>query len=210
VIPVVQPSGKLVLVYLAQSRRMDAAVSADGGVTFTAPVTVSTVTSHPERGLRFFPLPSADVDSSGRVWAAWHDCRFSPGCASNSIVVATSTDGVTWSAPGAATSGRDAVLPVIGIDPSSGRAAVAYYTVRPAGIDFELVVSRAGGTGWTPPRRLTARTMAVTWLPRTSSGRMLADYVSLHWANGRPLVVWTLASPPLGSRLHQAIYATRG
>jgi hypothetical protein len=38
---------------------------------------------------------------------------------------------------------------------------------------------------------------------------MLADYVSLHWTSGRPLVVWALASPPVGSSLRQAIYATR-
>jgi len=209
-IPVVQPSGNLVLVYLAQSRRIDSVVSRDGGAMFGPPVTVSAVTAHTESGLRFFPLPSAAVDPSGRVSAAWHDCRFSPGCASNSVVVASSTDGVTWSGPAAATSGRDAVLPAIGIDPTSGRAAIAYYTVRPAGIDFELVVSRVDGSGWSAPRRLTTRTMGVTWLPRTNSGRMLADYVSVHWANGRPLVVWTLASPPVGSTLHQAIYATRG
>jgi hypothetical protein len=39
---------------------------------------------------------------------------------------------------------------------------------------------------------------------------MLADYVSLRWATGRPLVVWALASRPVGSSLRQAIYATRG
>ena len=209
-IPAVQPTGKLVLVYLAQSRRIDSAVSSDGGATFGAPVTISAVTAHPESGLRFFPLPSASADPSGRVWASWHDCRFSPGCTSNSVVVATSTDGATWSAPAAVTSGRDAVLPAIGIDPTSGRAAIAYYAVRPTGIDFEFTLARAAGTGWGAPRRLTTRTMGVTWLPRTSSGRMLADYVSVDWANGRPLIVWALASPPLGSTLHQAIYATRG
>ena len=209
-IPVVQPSGRLVLVYLAQSRRIDAAASADGGTTFTTPVTVAPVSVHPETGLRFFPLPSADVDPSGRVWATWHDCRFSAGCTSNSAVVATSADGETWSAPSAATSGRDAVLPAIGIDAASGHAAIAYYVVRRTGVDFELVESRAGGSGWGPPRRLTTRAMAVTWLPRTSSGRMLADYVSVRWVSGRPLVVWALASPPVGSGLRQAIYATRG
>lgn len=208
--PVVQPSGRLVLVYLAQSRRIDSAVSADGGATFAAPVTVAPVSVHAENGLRFFPLPSADADSSGRVWATWQDCRFSAGCTSNSAVVATSSDGVTWSAPGAVTSGRDAVLPAVGIDPATGRAAVAYYVVRPNGIDFELEVSRPGGSGWRLPQRLTTRTMRVGWLPRTSSGRMLADYVSVRWASGRPLVVWALASPPVGSSLRQAIYATRG
>ena len=60
-------------------------------------------------------------------------------------------------------------------------------------------------------RRLPrAETKSAASAPRTSSGRMLADYVSLHWSSGRPLVVWALASPPVGTSLRQAIYATRG
>jgi hypothetical protein len=39
---------------------------------------------------------------------------------------------------------------------------------------------------------------------------MLADYISVHYAGTRPLVVWTLASEPVGASLRQAIYATRG
>jgi hypothetical protein len=117
---------------------------------------------------------------------------------------------MSWSTPTAVTSGRDAVLPSIGIDPASGRAAIAYYTVRQAGVDFELVKSRAGSSDWTAPERLSAQSMRSTWLPRTGSGRMLADYVALHWSGARPLVVWALASPPVGSSLRQAIYATRG
>jgi hypothetical protein len=210
VIPVVRPSGELVLVYLAQETRVDSAVSADGGATFSAPILVSSVAVHPERGLRFFPLPSADVDSGGGVWATWHDCRFSAGCAANSVVVATSADGRTWNAPIAVTSGRDAVLPTVAINPGNGRAAIAYYTVRSAGIDAELIESQPGGSGWEPPRRLSAETMQVGWLPDTVSGRMLADYISLHYAGSRPLVVWALASEPVGSSLRQAIYATRG
>jgi hypothetical protein len=42
------------------------------------------------------------------------------------------------------------------------------------------------------------------------SGRMLADYVSVHYAGARPLAVWVLASEPIGSSLRQAVYATRG
>ena len=94
------------------------------------------------RGLRFFPLPSADVDPSGRVWITWHDCRFSSGCAQNSVVVATSSDGRAWSAPSRVTTARDAFLPAIGIHPASGRVAIVYHVVRPAGIDVELVESR--------------------------------------------------------------------
>jgi hypothetical protein len=209
VIPVVRPDGQLVLVYLAHESRVEASVSTDGGVSFAAPVVVAPVTAHREPGLRFFPLPSADVDPGGRVWVTWHDCRFASGCAANSAVVSTSPDARSWSTPTAVTSGRDTVLPTIGIDPASGRAAIAYYTVRPAGIDFELVLSRAG-SGWDTPRRLSTQTMEATWLPRTASGRMLADYVSVHWSSARPLVVWALASPPVGSSLRQTIYATRG
>jgi hypothetical protein len=210
VIPVVRPDGQLVLVYLAHDNRVESALSTDGGATFAAPVTVSSVTTHPERGLRFPPLPGADVDANGRIWATWHDCRFSPGCATNSAVVAASDDGRTWSEPLAVSSGRDAVIPTIGVDRASGRIAVAYYTVRPAGIDFELVESAPGGASWAAPRRLSAQTMRVDWLPRTTMGRMLADYVSLHYAAGRPLVVWALASEPVGGGFKQAIYATRG
>jgi hypothetical protein len=209
-IPVIRPTGELVFVYLAQDSRIESAVSTDGGASFGTPVVVANVSAHAERGLRLFPLPSADADANGRVWATWHDCRFDAACARNSVVVATSADGRSWTPPAAVTSGRDAVLPTVGIDRNSGRVAIAYYTVRGAGIDAELVESRPGGSGWAAPRRLSAQTMPIAWLPDTVSGRMLADYISLHYASGRPLVVWALASEPAGGTLHQAIYATRG
>jgi hypothetical protein len=52
--------------------------------------------------------------------------------------------------------------------------------------------------------------MRPEWLPDTVSGRMLADYISVHYAGARPLVMWVLASEPVGSSLRQAVYATRG
>jgi hypothetical protein len=39
---------------------------------------------------------------------------------------------------------------------------------------------------------------------------MLADYIGVTWARGRPLVVAVLASPPRDGELRQAVYATRG
>jgi hypothetical protein len=207
---VIRPDGVVVVVFNWQDRRVGASVSLDGGVTFGAPVVVAEIEAHAIRGLRFFALPSADVDPTGRVWVTWHDCRFDPGCAANSVVVATSQDGVTWSAPVAVTSRRDAFIPALGIHPRTGRVAIAYYVVRPGGIDMELVES-AGAVGrFASPRRLSAQTMRVDWLPNTVSGRMLADYVSVHYAGARPLVAWVLASEPVGSSFRQAVYATRG
>ena len=141
----------------------------------------------------------------------WHDCRFDPGCDVNSVVVATSPDGNAWGAPVAVTSGRNAFIPAIGIHPRTGRVAVAYYGVRPGGgIDAELVESAGRVDRFGAPRRLSAQTMRVQWLPNTVSGRMLADYISVHYAANRPLVAWVLASEPVGSRFRQAVYATLG
>ncbi|HSD48743.1 MAG TPA: hypothetical protein VLE71_02820, partial [Actinomycetota bacterium] len=132
----------------------------------------------------------------------------------NNVVVSSSPDGLTWSPPVRVTSGRNAVLPAVGAHPVSGQLALLYYVVSDAGIDAELVESRAGSPSgradFGAPRRLSARTMRVDWLPTTVSGRMLADYVSVHYAGTRPLAVWALASEPVGVTLQQAIYATRG
>jgi len=213
--PVIQPNGGLVIVYLWQGRRIGASVSSDGGATFGQPATVAEIQLRSIRGLRFFPLPSADMDPSGRVWVTWHDCRFDAGCETNSVVVAASSDGRSWTAPARVTSGRNAFLPAIGVHAASGRLAAAYHVVQPGGgIDVELVEFRAGAGGRpaavTAPRRLSARTMRREWMPDTVSGRMLADYISVHYAGTRPFVVWVLASEPVGAELRQAVYATRG
>jgi hypothetical protein len=210
-LPVIRPDGRLVVVYLRGADAIEASVSEDGGATFALPETVSDVQARNAPGLRFFPLPAADVDPrSGRVWVTWHDCRFSAGCSTNSVVVSTSDDGRAWTAAARVTSGRHAFLPTVGIHPTSGRAALAYHVLGAGGgIDVELVESRPGG-GWGAPRRLSARTMRPEWLPDTTSGRMLADYISVHYAGSRPLVVWVLASQPVGTSLRQAVYATRG
>ena len=166
--------------------------------------------------LRFFPLPAADVDPSGRVWIAWHECRFDAGCETNSIVVSSSADGRTWSAAQRVTSGRNAFVPAIGFHPTNGRVALVYHVVRAGGegVDVELVELRPGPNGGLvaagAPRRLSAQTMSSTWMPETLTGRMLADYISVHYAGSRPLAVWVLASEPAGSELRQAVYATRG
>lgn len=211
VLPVIRPTGELVVVFLWNGRRIGSAVSTDGAATFGAPMTVAEIEARPARGLRFFPLPSADVDPTGRVWATWHDCRFSRGCVANSIVVATSADGRTWTQPARITTGRNAMLPALGIHPTSGRAAFLYHVVRTGNlVDVELVEVGPGRRSLSPPRRLSAQTMRPTWMPTTVSGRMLADYLSVHYAGTRPLAVWVLASEPVGSSLRQAVYATRG
>ena len=213
VFPVVRPNGELVVVYLweAQPFAIASSRSTDGGASFAPPVRIAEVGAFScgVRGFRVFPLPSADVDSAGRVSATWHDCQ-GPRAPANDIFVATSADGASWTSATPVTAGRNAVLPAIGIDAASGRIAIAYHRVGPSGVDVELVESQGDGTRWGAARRLSARSMKLTWMPDTTSGRMLGDYISVHYAGGRPLAVWVLASEPVGASLRQAVYATRG
>jgi len=211
VFPVIRPAGELVVAYLWELSRfaIAASTSRDGGASWGAPVRVADVAgSCGIAGFRAFPLPSADADASGRIWVAWHDCA-AAGATQSAVFVASSVDGTTWSPPTRVTSGRNAVLPAIAIDPASGRIAVAYFREAVDGIHTELVESNTSGA-FGASRRLSAEGSAFTSMARTTSGRMLGDYLSVHYARGRPLVVWVLALPPVNGTLREAVYATRG
>jgi hypothetical protein len=213
VFPAVKPTGELVLVYLLQGGGFSIAASrsGDGGATWEPSVRIAEVDGGcriPD--FRAFSLPSADVDRSGRVWATWHDCAAPGSSRDNAVFVSTSVDGVQWSAPVVVTRGRNALLPAIGTDLATGRIAIAYMRARAAGIDVELIESPGAPGSWTTARRLSAQTMPLTWMANTTSGRMLGDYISVHYARGRPLVVWVLATDPVSGSFREAVYATRG
>jgi hypothetical protein len=212
IFPAIRPTGEVVVVYLLQAGQLAVAASrsADGGATWGAPVRIAEVSNRCRISrFRAFSLPSAEADQSGRVWAAWHDCA-SPPADDNAVFVSTSSDGMQWSAPVAVTRGRNAVLPAIGIDPATRRVAIAYFRVGANGVDTELVESAPDGARWNAPRRLSAEPSAFASMARTTSGRMLGDYISVHYSSERPLAVWVLALPPVEGAFREAVYATRG
>src|SRR5205823_5326974 len=97
--PVVQRNGTVIVplgdAYLSSVR---AVTSTDGGLSYAGPVTIAPILAHPVAGnLRSPPLPSAEIDEAGRVYVVWQDCRFRSGCASNDIVMSTSSNGTAWS-----------------------------------------------------------------------------------------------------------------
>ena len=211
VFPTTRPNGDLVAVYLLETSRfaLAASRSTDGGATWAPPVRIAEIDNGcPVQGFRAFPLPSAGVDASGRVWATWHDCE-SSSVRRNAVFAATSADGAAWSTASTVTRGGDDILPAIGTDPATGRVAIAFMRSGPNGIDTLVVESAAGSTRWGAARRLSAESSALPFMPRTTSGRMLGDYISVHYASGRPLVVWVLALVPIDGALRQAVYATR-
>jgi hypothetical protein len=224
--PVVRPNGQVVLVFLDRPERLEAVRSDNGGATFsTTPEVIARVANFHRRNntnlLRVFPLPSAAVDGAGSVYVAWSDCRFRRGCRANDIVLTHSTAS-GWTRPrrvpvANAGTNPDNVIPGLAVNPASAgagaRIALTFYTLRAAGcgtarcrLDVRLATSATGGRRWTV-RRLDARAIRLTWLPRTSSGRMVGDYVSSTFAGSRAVGVFALANQPRGDRLDEAIHA---
>jgi hypothetical protein len=100
-------------------------------------------------------------------------------------------------------------MPTVGVEPQRGRLAVLYYSLSSGGADVELITS-TDGIRWSAPQRLNARRMPFDWMPETTLGRMLADYIAVTWSRGRPVAVYAHASPPRNGELRTAIYAMRG
>ena len=218
----VRPSGEIVLVLLGDGT-VESIRSVDGGATFSPPQTISSlrVRMHPllRSYLRVFPLPSADADAAGTVYAVWFDCRFRPRCAADDAVLSRSTGG-SWTRPARIPlvpprSRIDVVLPSLGVDPASrGRLTLSYYTVAPAGcapatcrVNAWQTSSRTGGSRWTTPRRLNVVPMRLAWMPQTSTGRMVGDYFGAAFTDGRAVSVVALAHPPRRGKLDQAMHA---
>jgi hypothetical protein len=221
--PVVQPGGKVIVPILSLLGPMVSFSSNDGGATWGHTVMLAAVMDHTEAGgLRSGPLPSAETDSAGNVYVVWSDCRFRTGCSSNDLVLSTSNDGVTWTAPtripiDATSSTVDHFIPGLAVDPAtSGISAhltvtYYYYPISNCGaacdMDLGFVASPDGGQSWSAPVRL-AGPMKTSWLPNTSSGHMVADYISTSYVNGNAFAAFAMAKAPSGNEFDEAIYTT--
>jgi hypothetical protein len=211
--PVVQPNGNVVVPIEAaqtQAALMEAFVSADGGATWTAPVTISNIQFHADAGgIRSGPLPSAAIDGSGTVWNVWEDCRFRTNCLTNDLVYSASADGVNWSMVARipiddVSSTVDHFIPGIGIDPAtsgtSAHVALDYYyypqsscSAATCQLFVGYISSANGGTSWNTPATLTAAPMLLSWLPNSQNGLMVGDYIATTFVNGVPQVVFAVA-----------------
>lgn len=222
--PVILPSGTLVVVagdYRGEDALQGSIVavrSTDGGATFQR-FTVSDLQSATDDPMRAIALPSLDVDSNGTIYAAWHDCRFRPGCNENDIVISTSTDGAAWTPPARvpvvpAGSTESEFIPGLGADPSNpGHLGLvyAYFHVgscrKACTLGVAFTQSVDGGKTWTKAQRLDTVPMRMTWLPRAEGGRMIGDYFSTAYVSGRVVPVYALAAAPKSGRFREGIFA---
>lgn len=187
IIPLVGPGGIVHAVWLSYQRQvlMLAAHSTDGGRTWSAPVTVATVSASGVDGSRTGAgLPTAAIDGrTGALYVAWEDDRFTRG--TDQVVLSRSTDGgQTWSAPQRVSDGPgDAAsfTPAVAVTPE-GWVGVSYYSLRnnPSRVlvDEYLAVSRSGGQTFAKSQRLTASSWDLRFAA-TSDGFFLGDYQGL-------------------------------
>jgi hypothetical protein len=219
--PVVQTNGTVVVPF--EGNGIQAFSSTNGGTSWGNVVTVSTISDHGVAGsLRTSPLPSADVDNIGTVYVAWQDCRFRTNCAENDIVFSSSTDGKTWSKVSripidVTTSTDDHFIPGLAVDHNTGGSTahlgVTYYFYPKANcstatckLAVGFISSQNAGVTWGAPLRL-AGPMSLNWLPNTSSGLMVGDYISTSYTTGA-FGVFAKANKKTGSTFDSAMYTT--
>ncbi|HAE84132.1 MAG TPA: exo-alpha-sialidase, partial [Ktedonobacter sp.] len=224
--PLVRPNGTVVVPFEDLNGTISAFTSTNGGSSWNAPVTVATIDTANDGGsMRTSPLPSAEIDGSGKVYVAWQDCRFEKNCSANDIVYSTSSDGTHWSAvqrvaSDPVNSGIDHFIPGFAVDKStsgsSAHLAVTYYYFPIANcgsnctLDVGYSSSTDGGAHWTANTQL-AGPMQTTWLANTTQGRMVGDYISTSISSdGRAHPVFALAKKPLGTTFNEAMYTVTG
>jgi hypothetical protein len=221
--PVVQPNGTVIVpIDNANETALQSFRSTDGGASWSATTIITTISSHAVAGsLRTGPLPSSEIDAAGKVYVVWQDCRFRRGCKSNDIVMTTSTDGTTWTPVirvpiDAVGSSVDHFIPGLAVDNttsgSTAKLALAYYyypktSCKPSDCQLNVgyISSTDGGSSWSASTQL-AGPMTLSWLPNTTQGRMVGDYISTSYSGGTAHPIFTLASAPSGTAFFQYMF----
>ena len=223
--PLVQPSGTVIVPFLANAGVIQSFSSTDGGASWGNVVQVAAVTDHPVAGgLRTDALPSAQEDAGGNIYVIWQDCRFRANCASNDLVMSTSANGASWAQPAripidAVTSTVDHFIPGLGIDPatagSTAHLGLTYYYYPQANcaaancaLYAGFISSADGGSTWSAATPV-AGPMALSWLPSTDSGQMVGDYVATSFAGGNAYGFFAVAKAKSGATFNEAIYTTQ-
>jgi BNR repeat-like domain len=217
--PLVQPNGTVIVpIDDCFERTLLSFRSTDGGKTWSRVVLAAQLLAILDPGsIRSGPLPSAEMDRSGKVYVVWEDCRFEPPhCSANDLVMVTSTDGIHWTLPkripiDPVGSGVDHFIPGLAVDRStSGRSAhlgLAYYyypnincTTSTCQLNVGFISSTNGGASWSSAEQL-AGPMELTWLPLTTLGFMVGDYISTSVVPGNDdaAPVFAVANAPTGT-----------
>jgi BNR repeat-like domain len=228
--PLVQPSGRVIVPingFAGVNFLIVSFTSDNGGASWGKTNIVARVAfRHAAGGIRdSIPLPSAELDAAGKAYVVWSDCHFEPTCPASDIVLSTSTDGKAWSRLTRVPldpigSGVDHFIPGLAVDRStSGKSAhlvlTFYYypvsncTTATCELNVGYATSGNGGASWTANTHL-AGPMSLTWLPNTSQGFMVGDYISTSFSGAPAYPAFALANAPSGGLFDEGTYTVRG
>jgi hypothetical protein len=216
--PVVQPNGTVIVpIDSCFETEILSFRSTDGGKTWSRVSLAAQIINNGNPGaIRSPDLPSAEIDKSGRVYVVWSDCRFEAFCSAptgtNDLLLITSDDGVHWTVPKRIPidpigNGADRFIPGLAVDKStagnSAHLGLAYYNYPDSSctttcqLRVGFISSTNGGASWSAPEQL-AGPMTLTWLPLTTQGFMVGDYIStsIVSADNHATSVFAVATAP--------------
>jgi BNR/Asp-box repeat len=225
-IPLIHPDGSVTVVYdlfVPSPTNPDqgndfetAQTSHDGGVTWSAPVTVGQFLGSGVPGMRTGGLPSAAIDPvGGRMYVVWQDTRFNP-TGLNDIVLSVSADGGRrWSAPrivNPKVAGLDRFTPAVAAD--AGAVHVTYRTRgangTAASVSEDYIASTDGGRTFGFEHKVGPPSV-LKWAAVDNGSppprAFLGDYMGLAATPRKAELLWCLSSkPPLSGQFHQTAW----
>jgi BNR repeat-like domain len=228
--PLVQPDGRVIVPingFAGVNFLIVAFTSDNGGASWSKTNIVARVAFRlPAGGLRAtIPLPSAELDAAGKVYVVWSDCHFEPTCPASDIVLSTSTDGKAWSKLTRVPldpigSGVDHFIPGLAVDRTtagnSAHLVVTFYYYRNSNcttstceLNVGYATSKDGGATWTANTHI-AGPMSLMWLPNTSQGFMVGDYISTSFSGAPAYPAFALANAPSAGLFDEGTYTVRG
>jgi hypothetical protein len=227
--PLVQPGGTVIVPiegFATRNGDIMSFISTTGGASWSAVTKIAAVRFHtPAGNIRAGILPTAEMDSSGKVYVVWPDCHFEAGCVANDLVFSTSPDGLTWSAvtripADPVGSGVDHFIPGLAVDNStsdgSAHLVVTFYfypnancTTSTCQLDVGFSTSADGGATWTSTTQI-AGPMSLTWLANTTQGVMVGDYISTSFVGVPAYPAFAVAQQPSGVIFNEATFTVQG
>jgi hypothetical protein len=183
--------------------------STDGGVTWSAPVTMATVrlaTSPcgafygclPNTGERVSNIPAIAVDNStgpnsGKLYSVMYDFT---GGAMKIQVVSSTNDGSTWSAPKRVVPTNvagDQFFPWISVNNGSGEIAVTWHDRRddPSNVNYHAYGASSTNGGASYPLNVRLSKAASNPFNDGFSGTFMGDYSGSAWAGNTLFMSYT-------------------
>jgi hypothetical protein len=215
-LPMVSKDGSLTVVYDDTVGTDDfemAQTSHDGGLTWSAPVTVGQFLGSGIPGTRSGGLPAAAIDpNTGRMYVCWQDNRFNPDGLNNIVLSISRDGGRSWSAPAQVdprVAGLDRFTPDIAA--AGGAVHVTYRTRADNGnaptVSENYIASVDNGRTFGFERSVGPPS-AVQWSAKAGGRIFLGDYMGVAATPRMAALVWNVSSkPPIdGQVFHQTTW----